>query len=299
MKYYKRILFPTDFSECADEAYEYALLIANMYNAELHILYAHKIFCNSFGQEFIIPQSPQITNSHPEEIDKEMEKYVPKYGIEDNKIIKSFDTGIAIAPTIVEYIETNKIDLVIMGTHGHRGFRHMLLGSITEEVLKISPCPVITIRKDDSIKPVPKHILVPIDYSDHSLLAFSEGYNIAQKFGADVTLLHVIEDPIPSAYYLAANELTIDHLYKKTAKNAKEKLSKICKEAGIIQNCNIKVIKGHVASSITKYASDNKMDLVIMGSHGYTGLTHFLLGSTAEKVLRSAHCPVMIVKQDK
>jgi len=110
-------------------------------------------------------------------------------------------------------------------------------------------------------------------------------------------LLHVIEEPIPPAYYLVGNEMSVDHIFKTTAKNAEEKLLQISKKAGINKNYNIKVIKGHVFSSIIKYASDNNSDLIVIGSHGYSGLTHFLLGSTSEKVLRSAICPVMIVKK--
>ncbi len=229
MKYYKRILFPTDFSECADEAYEYALLIANMYNAELHAFHTFKTSSISFGPEYSIPYTLEIDSSYPGISKKQMDKYVAKYGIAEDKIIKKYKAGYATAPTIIEYIKKNKIDLVIMGTHGHRGFRHMLLGSITEEVLKISPCPVITIRKDDSIKAVPKHILVPTDFSDHSLIAVFEGYDIARKFGADVTLLHVIEDPIPMAYYLAANEMSVDNLYKTTAINVKRNSLKLAR----------------------------------------------------------------------
>ncbi len=191
----------------------------------------------------------------------------------------------------------NGIDLIVMCTYGRRGFRHMLLGSVAEEVIKTSPCNVITICNEDSIKSDPKRVLVPTDYSSHAFRAVLDGYNITQKLGADITLLHVIEKPIPSAYYLVADEDTIDHFYELTARDAKKKLYDINKDAGIRLNCKIEVIKGHVASSITKYASDNKVDLIIMGSHGYTGLTHFLLGSTTDKVVRSATCPVMIVKQ--
>ena len=143
---------------------------------------------------------------------------------------------------------------------------------------------------------MPKHILVPTDYSDHSLLAVSEGYDIAQKFGADLTLLHVVENPIPPAYYLSANDKTLKDLFKTTAKHSRNKLLDISKELDIKQNFKIEVIKGHVASSITKYASDNKVDLIVMGSHGYSGLTHFLLGSTTEKVVRSAPCPILTIK---
>ncbi len=290
MNNYKRILFPTDFSECADEAYEYALLMANMYNAELHVFYANAVYSNAFGPEF------KITTNIPSDLKQSMDKYKPKYGISVDNIKKSTIKGYATAPCIIDYIKKEKIDLVIMGTHGRRGIRHMLLGSVTEEVLKTAPCHIITIRKDDSVKPVPKHILVPMDFSKHSQSALIEGQNIAKSFNADLILLHVVEDPIPPAYYLSANDKTLKDLFKTTAKHSRNKLLDISKELDIKQNFKIEVIKGHVASSITKYASDNKVDLIVMGSHGYSGLTHFLLGSTTEKVVRSAACPILTIK---
>ncbi|MFC1785014.1 universal stress protein [Candidatus Neomarinimicrobiota bacterium] len=290
MKFYKRILFPTDFSECAEAAYEYALLIAKMYNAELHVFFADVRNLNPFDSEFEITTDVQV------DLKQSMDKYELKYGINYDKIKKTSIKGYATAPCIIDYIKKEQIDLVIMGTHGRRGIRHMLLGSVTEKVLKTTPCNIITIRKDHSVMSVPKHILIPTDYSDQSLRAVSEGYDIAQKFSAVLTLLHVIEEPIPPAYYLAGNEMNVDHIFKTTAKNAQEKLLQISKEAGIINNYNIKVIKGHVANSINRFASDNNFDLMIMGSHGYSGLTHFLLGSTTEKVLRSSDCPILIVK---
>ncbi|MFC1785015.1 universal stress protein [Candidatus Neomarinimicrobiota bacterium] len=297
MKFYKRILFPTDFSECSEKGYEYASIIAKTYNAELHIFHADIPYYNFFGPEFKIHSSSKDARSYLLELGKQMDKYVSKYSIFENKTIKRCNTGYATAPTIVDYAKTNCIDLIVMCAYGRRGFRHMLLGSVAEEVIKTSPCHVIIICNEDSIKSVPKHVLVPTDYSSHAFRAVLEGYNITQKLGSDITLLHVIEEPIPSAYCLEGGDEIIDRFYELTAKDAKKKLSDINKDVGIRLNYKIKVIRGHVASSITKYASDNKVDLIVMGSHGHTGLTHFLLGSTTDKVVRSATCPVLIVKQ--
>jgi len=130
MKFYKRILFPTDFSECADEAYEYALLMANKYNAELHVFYVNVVYSNAFGPEF------EITTNVPYDHKQHMEKYKSNYGFDVDKIKKVSIKGYATAPCIVDYIKKESMDLVIMGTHGRRGIRHMLLGSVTEEVLK-------------------------------------------------------------------------------------------------------------------------------------------------------------------
>ena len=297
MKFYKRILFPTDFSECSEKGFEYASRIAKSYNAELHIIHVNIQYYNRYGPEFIIPVTSEDAKSYQLELRKYMDKYVSKCGISENKIIKKYASGFAAAPTIVDYAKNNGIDLIVMCAYGRRGLRHMLLGSVAEEVIKTSPCNVITICNEDSIKSEPKRVLVPTDYSSHAFRAVLAGYNITQKLGADITLLHVIEDPVPSLYYLPGDEETIDRFYELTAKDAKKKLDDINKDAGIRLNYKIKVIRVHVASSITKYASDNKVDLIVMGSHGYTGLTHFLLGSTTDKVVRSATCPVMIVKQ--
>jgi nucleotide-binding universal stress UspA family protein len=299
MKYYKRILFPTDFSKCADVAYEYALLIANIYNAELHIFHAYVTSWPANDPESEIPYLSQEKYLYTNMLKGNIEKNLAKYRRQDYNFIKTYKTGYAAAPTIVEYIKTNKVDLVIMGTHGRRGLRHMMLGSVAEELLRTTDCPVITIRKDDSIQTVPKRILVPTDYSTHARDAVVEGHNIAKKFGADLILLHVIEEPIPPAFYLAANDVVINDLFDSAEKDSKKALSDLVHDVGIKQKSKLEVIKGHIVSTITEYASDNDVDLIVMGSHGYTGLTHFLLGSTTEKVLRSVSCPVMTVKSPK
>lgn len=186
-----------------------------------------------------------------------------------------------------------------MGTHGRRGVRHMFLGSVAEEMLRMSPRPVITIRKGDTNNNIPKHILIPFDFSKHAQKTLLEGCDIAHKVAARLTLLHVIEFATLSAYLSATNEVTLNHIYKTITEDMKNKLYDIVNKSGIGKDCKIEVILGHVASSIIKYASSNKVDLIVMGSLGYSGLTHFLLGSTTEKILRSATCPVMTVKPSK
>ena len=91
----------------------------------------------------------------------------------------------------------------------------------------------------------------------------------------------------------------INDLFDSAEKDSKKALSDLVHDVGIKQKFKLEVIKGHIVSTITDYASENDVDLIVMGSHGYTGLAHFLLGSTTEKVLRSAYCPVMTVKPSK
>lgn len=299
MKYIKHILFPTDFSKCADVAYEYALLIANIYNAKIHIFHVFVTSWPAKDPEFEISHLSKEKYLYTKMLKNNFEINFAKYRRQDDKFIRSFKTGYAVAPTIVEYIKTNMVDLVIMGTHGQRGLRHMMLGSVAEEVLRTTDRPIITIRNNDSIQTVPKRILVPTDYSIHARTAVVEGHNIAKKFGADLILLHVIEEPIPPAFYLSANDVVINDLFDSAEKDSKQALSDLVNDVGIKQKFKLEVIKGHVVSTITEYASDNDVDLIVMGSHGDSGLTHFLLGSTTEKVLRSAFCPVMTVKPTK
>lgn len=296
MNQYSKIIFPTDFSECANEAYEYALLIASMYKSELHIFHAFSTYSKSFGPEYSIPDTLEINSPYPAELKEYMDKYDAKYGIAENKIIKKYKAGYATAPTIIEYIKNNNIDLIVMGTHGRRGLRHMLLGSVTEEVLRKSKCNVLTVKKNDSKIQSIKHILIPTDFSKHAKNALIEGLQLVNMFEAKITLLHVIEEPIPPAYYLPANNITIETHLTAAKKNSLNHLSELVQDINKSESANIDVIEGHVASSIKNYADNHEVDLIVMGAHGYTGLKHFLLGSTTEKMVRIASCPILIVK---
>jgi universal stress protein A len=141
---FKKIVCPVDFSEFTDEIIEYAVSIAKEYDAELHLLHVIPNL-NYFTpyESFLTPENLVAMERNIEkEIEKDFQKIIKKIPIPVTKVIR---TGVTFVE-IVDYIKTEKIDLVVMGTHGRSGFEHILLGSVAEKIIRRSPCPVLTVR---------------------------------------------------------------------------------------------------------------------------------------------------------
>lgn len=136
-----------------------------------------------------------------------------------------------------------------------------------------------------------KSILVPTDFSPPSEKALKYALKFAEQFGATVTLLHVIEQVVVPELgmvpLVATNELT---------DAAKNRLERWAKEEGLQIETKTAVEVGQPFYQITETARDLKVDLIIIATHGYSGLKHIFLGSTAERVARHAPCPVLIVR---
>ena len=139
-----------------------------------------------------------------------------------------------------------------------------------------------------------KQILIPIDFSDYSDQALRWGVSLAQKYGAKLLLLHVIPEVLEevSARESAGEQLVID-LTAEVEAQLHEIARQGLKEGVAV---DVRVADGEPADAILRMARQEKVDLIVMGTHGRTGLSHLLLGSTAEAVVRAAACPVFTVR---
>jgi nucleotide-binding universal stress UspA family protein len=144
-----------------------------------------------------------------------------------------------------------------------------------------------------------KSILVPLDFSGPSKEALACAEACARKFGAELVLLHVVEPISMSADYgygkvhgLSPNEYLLGRCKKRLESLRRRRVDGLC-------GCKAVVRSGKVVDEIAKAAKELDADLIILATHGYTGLEHTLLGSTAELVVRQAPCPVLIVRQQE
>lgn len=141
-------------------------------------------------------------------------------------------------------------------------------------------------------------ILVPTDFSATADAALEYAFVLAERFGASLQLLHVLDDPFVAdgmaaeAYITEAPALRMAMLH-----DAQDKLRH---RAGVrdthVTNVETEVLFGHGARTIAEYAADRGVDLIVMGTHGRTGVAHLLLGSVAERLVRTAPCPVLTVR---
>ncbi len=138
-----------------------------------------------------------------------------------------------------------------------------------------------------------KQILVPTDFSESSEAAVRYAKAFAETFGASLHLLHVIESPVVYGWEVYNPALVRDNVEKL----AREQLGKVLTDAEIARyHVQLATLAGSPFVEIIRYAREKDIDLIVMGTHGHSGLVHVLLGSVSEKVVRKAPCPVLTVK---
>ena len=142
----------------------------------------------------------------------------------------------------------------------------------------------------------PKTILVPIDFSATSKKAFQYALRFAEQFGCEIVLLHVVE-PVEA---IAGTPLAVDIFAQPDEDTTAAKAELACLAASS-RNRRISfksaVRTGHAPNEITKAAKDLDVDLIVIATHGYTSWRHLCIGSTAERVVRTAPCPVLVVRE--
>ena len=156
----------------------------------------------------------------------------------------------------------------------------------------------MTVRKGDDLMPIAskKKTLVPIDYSTHSKTALEYALKIAPTYNAGLQLLHIVEESIHPLFY-AAGINSIFEINSQLKTRSKEAIREMLDSIGGSDiEADIFVVEGRASSEIIKFAEEKSSDLIIISTHGLTGIEHLLLGSVTEKVVRMAKCPVLTVK---
>ncbi|MCB1045112.1 MAG: universal stress protein [Acidobacteria bacterium] len=294
----QRILFPTDLTPLSFRALDDAIGLARSYGAELHVLHAVVLFADDpYNPAYHFPDVDRVFHDLRDKAETELSQILKEHHAEDLAVVRVHQRGVAAGPMILEYAEKNHIDLIVMSTHGRRGLSKVLLGSVTEEVVQLAKCPVLTLNPScvDANKSTFERILVPVDFSDHSKKAIEVAAGLAARFGASVMLLHVIEEAVLPPFYMVG----VDHLASapelaEQTENELSRLVSLFEEAP--KSASVHVTKGHPAKEIAEFARLQKADLLVIATHGLTGLEHFLLGSVTEKVVRSAPCAVLTLK---
>ncbi len=296
----RRILFPTDFSPPAEQALTPALLLAERFDAELHILHAIVLHADDpYNPAHHFPSREELLERLEGLASTAMAELTKPHRDRPLKIHESRWRGVSAAQVILDYAAENDIDLIVIGTHGRRGAGRLLLGSVTEEVVRLARCAVLTQRvlAEPREAGAARRVLVPIDFSTHSRQLVACAKELAALHGARLHALHIVEaHPYPYFYPLVVGEPITQRLAE-VEREAGEALERLLAEVGgPAVPTETHVTTGHPASQILAFAREQKSDLIVIATHGLTGVERLLLGSTAEQVVRAAGCPVFIVK---
>ena len=141
-------------------------------------------------------------------------------------------------------------------------------------------------------------ILVPTDFSAASDAALTYARSLARQFGASINLVHVFEDPFTSGAFIGDGTVTMPlDLRESLERLATEQLAaRHAEHLGVLPLSSTDLLTGPTAKRIVEHAEKTRADLIVMGTHGRSGLSHLLLGSVAEKVVRDAPCSVLTVR---
>jgi nucleotide-binding universal stress UspA family protein len=294
----ERILFPTDFSRCAGQALPHALFLARSFDAEVHMLHAIVLLDED-------PHDPGAHFPDPEQIAAELREIAAARMRADLAsapggltVHEEQRRGVSVATVVLDYADEIAADLIVIGTHGRRGLGHLLLGSATEEIVRHATCPVMTVRESREEPRVDAldRILVPIDFSAPSRRALATARELAQRYGASLQLLHVVEEAIVPEFYMQGRVVE-PVLAGELRERARARLAALFEDTGgPAVPMETFAIEGRAWHAIGDFALETNSDLIVISSHGLTGLARALLGSVAERVVRSAPCPVLTLR---
>ncbi len=291
----KKILIPVDFSEFSDRAVKYALAVAEKFSSEIVLLHAVVLFQDDIGEEQKLEEYETWIRKHEHHINRQMNSRKQKISDRGLKVETVILRGISSADTVLDYLKDHQFDLVVMGTHGRAGLKHLLQGSVAEKVVRLSPVPVLTVHRSVEDFQL-KNILVPIDFSAYSKAAADSAVSLAKIFGARIDFIHVIEQEIHPSFYASGVESIFEidtGLGARVRENMKEFLADQL-PSDLDKQFVVKEGKAH--KEIVEYSKEHQSDIIVIATHGLTGLDYILLGSTTEKVVRWSNTPVLTVK---
>jgi nucleotide-binding universal stress UspA family protein len=286
---YDKILFPTDGSETASEAFEYALSVASAHGATVHVLHV---------ADSTVVSTTNLGHDVVDVLEREGEQFV------DELRERATDAGVSVvtdvqqggpAAMIAEYADEYDIELIVMPTHGRSDLKRQLLGSVTERVLNTAPTPVLTVTPSEGERFVypPSSLLLPTDGSQCAELALEEAIALAETTGAVIDLLTVVEN---TALGLDVRSSVARDELEAQATEILDSGKASAEEAGI-ESVTTLVASGRPYKEIHSYLTENDVDLVVLGTQGETDFSQYVLGGVSDKLVRAALVPVLVVPE--
>lgn len=288
----RSILVPTDFSAPADHALDFARRLAVVFKAEIHLVHVRILLEGRQQNQELHRELERLDEQH----DLETEEVLARRAeVADVAVHAHLVRGLSVSESLLESAAELGSDLIVMGTHGRRGLRHLLLGSVAEEIVRSSPVPVVTVREGANTEERSAgSILVSHDFSERSLSAVAVAREWARALGSEVHLVHVVEPVVYPEFY--AVDVMPDEVLHRIEERSVEAMKAAAAEQLEGVSHSIEVVTGRAVDSILDVADPEEHDLVIMGTRGLSGLQHLLLGSVAEGVVRRSKIPVLTVR---
>lgn len=298
-----RILVPVDFSEHSRFAMGHAVALARWYKAEIigvHVadtdLPEPEDQAGRRAFPGLGPLQPGLRQDLIDQVDALLEP-ARQAGLRAGATVLEGHP----ARALVDHALSLPADLIVMGTHGRRGFERFFLGSVTERVVRRAPCPVLTVPRAARELPAMgrppfRTILCPVDFSGHSMRALEYAMSLAEEADASLLLVHALEWLPEWDATVGASSIQPrlpDYLENK----ARDRLASLLEEdARTFARPEILVVRGKAYREILRLAGERDAEVIVMGLQGRGALDLAVFGSTTNNVVREAVCPVLTLR---
>ena len=194
---------------------------------------------------------------------------------------------------ILDIAREKKADLISMGTYGKKRFKRLILGSVTSHVVVNSPCDVLVVKKYCS-ECIGKYnsITLPFDGSEFSKKALNRACQLSKIDNADISAIYVTPHYEKMVEFFMTD--SIRESLMKESKNIMDMAVKIAEKQGV--SIKTKILEGYVGDKIIEASGKQKNNLIVIGTYGWRGINKAIMGSTAERILINATCPVLLVR---
>lgn len=303
----KRILCPIDFSDYSRHAFDHAVAVARWYGSTITLLHVYSgVPVAAYAPGTPMHPSVVLTPRDREELLASMKRFAEEEAGSDLPIQCETCEG-TVAVEILARAKAMPSDLIVMGTHGRFGFERLVLGSVTEKVLRKAACPVLSVPRHvrDAVPAPPvlfKDILCAIDFSDCSTNALNYAMSLAQEADARLTVLHVIEvfPELPAGMNETAQDgpRNLTEYFAAAEQDRRERLTAAIPES-VRAYCVVETVlaTGKPYREILRVAAEQHSDLIVIGIHGRGAADLLFFGSTAQHVVRQATCPVLTLRR--
>ncbi|MDY0221106.1 MAG: universal stress protein [Desulfobacterium sp.] len=324
----QRIICTVDFSDFTDTALSYSIALSREFNAKLFLVHVVIEVEPLLKSSEIALDVQALQKSHMDNAFEQLTALVKKTDLPHEILIVKGDPADKIRDLALEH----RADMVITATHGNSGIKRLLLGSVTEKLIKTIHCPLLVLntQKFDLPSSSPpgatpgirlKKIMVGCDFSQDSKLAFDYGLSLAQEFQAELYLTHVVKPSenlelkasdyidVTPADYVKWRSSDYFEMQKRSMDAKREKFDQlrenlerqlyfmVPEESRNWCTPRTALLDGEPYKELITYAQQEKIDMIVLGIRGHTLWEKLMVGSTTDRIIRQSPCPVLAVRQ--
>jgi nucleotide-binding universal stress UspA family protein len=291
----QRILYATDLSPISESAWHEARQLGRLFDAEILLVHVMPALVLPSLGTFPPELYDELVRRERRESDARFDRLLGSVVGSGLKVRIRLEEGGPPARRILEVAAAEAADVIVVGTHGRKGLERAFLGSVADRLLRQAPCPVLTVQPSLGQKPGERirRICYATDFSPAARAAWPWVVGIATAADAEIDLVHATYAPVPD-HHLPPEALgrMAQMLHEQGRAEAERFLEQSDFPRGRI---SVRLPQGDPGEQVVHQAKTYSADLIVMGTHGWSGVVRWMLGSVAQFVIQTAPCPVLTI----